>query len=293
MAMAAAASSERVLRSAAPATSATVPFDTMYINLDRRTDRRKSMESRLAAAGLSQWERVPARTGKETPPSRVCTEWDARLNHQFDTNCAARVYRFSDGERGCAMSHVLLWERVAARENEGRPVLVLEDDAVLDGRNSVAIISSLVALIERSAMPSQRTILLYLGAHVAAWRETGVRGMGAAGTRVREADWLWQTHAYVIWPMAAHRLLSACPVDMPVDNFISKNVLQRRIRALVTVPNLVEQEVPYMNGDVVHSSLEASYARKAPKKAPKKTAKKTGEKSDKKTDKKTDQKETC
>lgn len=156
MAMAAAASSERVLRSAAPATSATVPFDTMYINLDRRTDRRKSMESRLAAAGLSQWERVPARTGKETPPSRVCTEWDARLNHQFDTNCAARVYRFSDGERGCAMSHVLLWERVAARENEGRPVLVLEDDAVLDGRNSVAIISSLVALIERSAMPSQR-----------------------------------------------------------------------------------------------------------------------------------------
>ena len=161
MAMAAAASSERVLRSAAPATSATVPFDTMYINLDRRTDRRKSMESRLAAAGLSQWERVPARTGKETPPSRVCTEWDARLNHQFDTNCAARVYRFSDGERGCAMSHVLLWERVAARENEGRPVLVLEDDAVLDGRNSVAIISSLVALIERSAMPSQRVRTLY------------------------------------------------------------------------------------------------------------------------------------
>lgn len=61
-----------------------------------------------------------------------------------------------------------------------------------------------------------QAIILYLGAHVAAWTETGARGTGACDTQVREADWLWQTHAYVIWPIAAHRLLACLPVDMPV-----------------------------------------------------------------------------
>lgn len=51
-----------------------------------------------------------------------------------------------------------------------------------------------------------------------------------------------------------------------VDNFISRHVLEKRVRALVAVPNLSEQEVPYMNGDVVHSSLQGCTAKRASKK---------------------------
>ena len=72
---------------------------------------------------------------------------------------------------------------------------------------------------------------------------------------LKEAEWAWQTHAYVIWPAAAAVLLAGLPMDAPVDVYLSKHFHAKRLCGLVCEPMLVTQIDPYHGGDVVHSSL--------------------------------------
>jgi len=237
----------------APTTTAGA-FETVFINLDARTDRRASMERRLSAAGIQLVSRLAAARGADTPDVYVAREWDSSLNAKYDLNCKPTVgLKFSTGERGCAMSHALLWERVARRASAGLPLLVLEDDVLLS-KDANQLATHLVAQVEQTMPPDDRNILLYLGAHVAKWLPGGDQRPEAA-VQLREAEWLWQTHAYIVWPVAAQCLLEGLPIDAPVDNYISRNVLERKVRAFVCQPELATQEAPYANGDVVHSSL--------------------------------------
>ena len=83
--------------------------------------------------------------------------------------------------------------------------------------------------------------------------------------RLREAEYIWQTACYVIWPAAARRLLASLPVDGPVDNFISKHTLSSRVCALVTQPKLAWQNAPYEEGDIAHSGHINNKRCRAPK----------------------------
>ena len=53
---------------------------------------------------------------------------------------------------------------------------------------------------------------------------------------------LWQTtaisgsFAYVVWPLAARRLLANLPLTTPVDEYISLQLKNERVRALVVQP---------------------------------------------------------
>ena len=73
---------------------------------------------------------------------------------------------------------------------------------------------------------------------------------------MKEAQWAWQTHAYVVWPAAAAILLAHLPVDAPVDVFLSRHFYERQLCALVAQPPLATQIDPYQGGDVQHSSLK-------------------------------------
>lgn len=55
---------------------------------------------------------------------------------------------------------------------------------------------------------------------------------------VREAEYLWTTVAYVIWPQGARKLLEKLPVDQPVDNFMSSLVSSKHLRGYAVVPDL-------------------------------------------------------
>eukprot|EP00416_Gambierdiscus_australes_P042011 CAMPEP_0171114810 /NCGR_PEP_ID=MMETSP0766_2-20121228/86219_1 /TAXON_ID=439317 /ORGANISM="Gambierdiscus australes, Strain CAWD 149" /LENGTH=105 /DNA_ID=CAMNT_0011577121 /DNA_START=39 /DNA_END=353 /DNA_ORIENTATION=- len=90
--------------------------------------------------------------------------------------------------------------------------------------------------------------VLYLGYIVgAAWRRKVAPGLF-------EAEYLWTTVAYVLWPDGALKLLSLLPVDCPVDNFMAWQCAQRNLRAFAAVPALADQEQEWDCGsDVPHS----------------------------------------
>lgn len=56
----------------------------VYINLDRRADRREVVEAELRAAGLAA-SRFRAHTGDEASEEEVARSWDTRRNARYDT----------------------------------------------------------------------------------------------------------------------------------------------------------------------------------------------------------------
>ena len=161
------------------------------------------------------------------------------------------------------MSHRTLWEVVAQRPDESPPVLVLEDDAIL----TVDFVRQLTTLIEGIEAtwnePSSRTIILYLCADVAKWRGPNLHVEQGLG--IREAAYLWQTAAYVIWSPAARMLLPhALPIDCPVDVFLARSTLRRQIRSFVSQPPLARQAVPFQNGDILHTNFYKPHVKVEP-----------------------------
>ncbi|CAE7341614.1 CERCAM [Symbiodinium sp. CCMP2456] len=151
----------------------------------------------------------------EVPQHDVAQSWSTDRNSRYDGRAGYRegfTLRMSPGERGCAMSHVRAWRRTAAGN---RPVLILEDDAVPAKQFWKRLKRVVLAAAEQSADA------LYLG-HIqgAPWRQRLAPGL-------YEAEYLWTTVAYVLWPQGAQKLLSVLPVDQPVDNFMAWQMSQR------------------------------------------------------------------
>eukprot|EP00931_Biecheleriopsis_adriatica_P103059 TRINITY_DN77948_c0_g1_i1.p1 TRINITY_DN77948_c0_g1~~TRINITY_DN77948_c0_g1_i1.p1 ORF type:complete len:277 (-),score=39.23 TRINITY_DN77948_c0_g1_i1:159-989(-) len=226
------------------------PLRTLVINLDRRRDRWEGIQVRLQSlklpgSDLLRVERFPATDGKvdQVPENIVGKTWTTDRNAKFDGRQGYRAgvkLNMTPGERGCAMSHVEAWRVVAKSSNE--PVLIMEDDAV----PSAQFGKRLRRTIARAA--DARADILYLGyIKGAPWRQQVAPG-------IREAEYLWTTVSYVLWPNGAQKLLALLPVDEPVDNFMGWQMAQRRLLALAVVPELVKQELEWDQGsDVPHS----------------------------------------
>jgi GR25 family glycosyltransferase involved in LPS biosynthesis len=243
--------------------------EVLFINLTRRTDRRRVMEERLSTAGIQSAKRFEALTGDQASSSVVCHEWDTSLNSRFDSAMPpATTVAMTAGERGCAASHVALWRRCAALAPDAPPLLVLEDDLVMCDRFGERI-GTIVRRVEAAVPePSERALLVYPGAFVGPyWRDqqpglahrairlpSGIVDAHGNEMILREAAYVWQTCCYLVWPAAARRLLEHLPVDGPVDNFLAKHILQGRVRALVCDPMIAMQENPY-EGDITRSGF--------------------------------------
>lgn len=251
-------------------------MEIRYINLEKRPERRVDVERRLREAGLDACAtRFRAVTGHETPESLVLLEWDSRLNSRYDkTTLPHPRVPMTVGERGCAMSHACLWASCASRPDDSWPLVVLEDD--VEFAPDIAIhLSRVVAKVEETF--SHRNIIVYLGADVASWSEETLNQTQrksrlkaesnaffqpatnseeeeyARCIKLLSANYVWQTSSYVIWPAAAKKLVSSLPVAEPVDNFISKQLLQGKLNALVCIPFLARQVAAYCDGDIRHS----------------------------------------
>ncbi len=93
-------------------------------------------------AGLVK--RFDAVNGKAVLSENRCNEeilkrvWDASMNAKYSSKAQPGTKTMSDGEVGCALSHVELWKILTSTESssENPVMMVLEDDAVF---SSVAV----------------------------------------------------------------------------------------------------------------------------------------------------------
>lgn len=227
----------------------------LVVNLARRSDRWESVSTCFATTkGLSKLslERFEATDGEreEIPETFVTLEWCTLRNREYvrrvfdeGDDYAVCTLLLSKGERGCAMSHVRAWRRIA---DGTAPVMVLEDDALPRPTFAPRLRRALTLLHDES--PD----ILYLGyTQAAPWRRS-------VGPVVREAEYVWTTVGYLLWPLGARKLLEALPVDQPVDNFMSHLIAASKLRGFVVTPAIVRQaKVWNKDSDVPHSDEQA------------------------------------
>ena len=222
----------------------------LVVSLDRRQDRWSQVSQRLSKFKLLQFERLKAVDGNvDTIDCNVVAEsWSTASNWRYvtkifeggaDCGYMPKVLDLTPGERGCAASHVLAWRRCVEK---GAPLMVLEDDAKPMPRFDERLVEALKDLSEEE--PS----LLYMGyCKAAPWRRR-------VSARVAEAEYLWTTVGYIVWPAGAAVLLENLPVNQPVDNYMAKLIAERKLQAFAATPALVKQAQAWnVDNDVAHS----------------------------------------
>lgn len=220
------------------------------INLAKRPDRWQRMQERLERVPfLQNFERIAALDGSNIDTSMVTTSWSTASNWQYigrrSKDCGYTVHRqnLTNGERGCSASHINVWRRCA--DGYG-PTVVLEDDAVLKPDFTSRVRNALTDLGD------EQPDILYLSyIQGAPWRRT-------VSADVREAEYLWTTTGYVLWPSGARKLLAALPVNQPVDNFMATLMSKRKLRGFAVTPGVVHPDKSWdVSSDVAHSDSAA------------------------------------
>lgn len=232
-------------------------IEAVVVNLERRPDRMDGCASRIEErCPWLQYKRFPACDGKVTPmsESEVVTAWNTAPNVVYQRKRALRkgwddldTYEVRDlvlspGERGCAISHIRAWELCLERSG-GRetPLMVLEDDAAPTPEFTATLCRAITALPDDAH-------ILYLGySQAAEWRRE-------VSPEVVEAEYVWTTVGYIIWPAGARLLLNRLPVNQPVDNWMAAQCAAGDVKAYCVRPKIVLQADAWnVNSDVAHS----------------------------------------
>lgn len=221
----------------------------VVLNLACRPDRWRDVCARLEKLGLV-FERCEAVDGTacDISPSEVACTWSTAYNWKYvtkifeggvDCGYTVRTLTLTGGERGCAASHIAVWRRCVA---DAKPLMVLEDDAFPMAHFETRILRALRDLEDES--PD----LLYLGySQAAPWRRS-------VSSVVREAEYLWTTVGYIVWPVGARKLLAEMPIDQPVDNYMAKLISLGKVRGFAVAPAVVRQaEAWNVNHNIPHS----------------------------------------
>jgi len=118
---------------------------------------------------------------------------------------------------------------------------VLEDDAAPTADFTEVLGRALTAL-------PQDAHVLYLGYSQAAdWKREITPDLV-------EAEYVWTTVAYMIWPAGARILLDRLPIDQPVDNWMATVCAQGGIKSYCVRPKVIRQADAWnVNSDVGHS----------------------------------------
>jgi len=232
-------------------------LSAIVVNLDRRPDRLVDCQNKLTQH--CPWldsTRFRASDGKldVIAENDVTLSWNTASNVQYQKLRATRKgwndldsYKVKDldhspGERGCSASHIRAWKHCldAAGDTE-KPLLVLEDDAA-PTENFTEVLERALAVLPGDAH------ILYLGYSQAAdWRRE-------ISADVVEAEYVWTTVGYIIWPAGARILLSRLPVDQPVDNWMATACAAGALKSYCVRPKIIRQAEDWnVNSDVGHS----------------------------------------
>lgn len=232
-------------------------LSALIVNLERRADRLAGCVARVKTnCPWLRYERFMAADGRRDiiKPSEVASSWHTKKNVVYqklrairkgwnDTDSyVERTLKMSPGERGCALSHVQAWRRcLQDAVGTERPLVVFEDDAAPTPHFTETLSRSLALL------PADAHVL-YLGySQAAEWRRE-------ISPDLVEAEYVWTTVAYMVWPAGARILLSRLPVDQPVDNWMANLCAEGVLKAYCVRPKVVHQAEGWnVNSDVTHS----------------------------------------
>lgn len=168
-------------------------MNVYVINMDRDQNRMRAVSRQLEERGVS-YSRFSAIDAKRLPQ----TELDGAVSH-FRWWCAVgRPVR--TGEIGCAMSHYAIYKQMV-----DRPVCILEDDVLLDGR-----FNAVLEHVEKFIDVEKSQVVLLSNHSKKRCRNEGFPILPALSDMY--------TEGYVITPRAAQVLLRAnLPMQCPCD----------------------------------------------------------------------------
>ena len=180
------------------------PFPIFVISLESAAQRRSLMCAQLDRLGV-EYVLFPAINGRVLDPD-LSEAW-------IDDAQSTAVYGkpLTPGEKGCALSHILLWEQVAQGEVNA---LILEDDVTLPESGLIELLSPLLPELKQD-----RLILL---GHIinSFWWRGALPLKGTSYTLRKPNHKALSAFAYLITPLSAQRLVSflkrnklAHPVD--------------------------------------------------------------------------------
>jgi len=231
-------------------------LQSIVISLERRPDRMQGCTARLTQhCPWLQHKYFRASDGRKDVigEDEVTARWHTGKNVEYQKLRAIRkgwddldtyVVRELDhsaGERGCSSSHIRAWRHCLETCSSDQPLLVLEDDA--------APTADFTEVLERAlpVLPKDAHVL-YLGYSQAAdWKRE-------ISPDLVEAEYVWTTVAYMIWPAGARILLSRLPIDQPVDNWMATACAEGAIKSYCVRPKVIRQADAWnVNSDVGHS----------------------------------------
>lgn len=182
----------------------------LYINLDRRTDRKDHMEKELRKINwYGSMERISAIEGKNLSKSDLTNLLDNNAINEFmdtsDRQFAPGSY-MSKGAAGCALSHRKCWENILIHNHER--VLILEDDIRFDKDFNEKLNTYLYQI--------QDYDILYIGFHEA--RES---------TKYNEilkspGEVVFGLFGYIVNKRVVQKLLDMFPIQGQIDSEIRK-----------------------------------------------------------------------
>jgi len=180
------------------------PFHIFVISMESAAQRRSYMRAQLERLGV-EYTFSTAVDGS-TLDVALSNAWidDART-------IAVYGKPLTLGEKGCALSHIFLWEKVA---QSGENALILEDDAALPDSSLIELLAPLLPELKQD-----RLILLGHIINSFWWRGT-LPLKGASYTLRKPNHKTLSAFAYLITPLSAQKLVSflkrnklAHPVD--------------------------------------------------------------------------------
>ena len=171
---------------------------TYLVNLDKNPDRLAFMERQFGALGIG-YERFPAVYG------RALTADQRKEMFASTRSLFAMRRRMSDGEIGCALSHLGVYRRMV--DGNILAAMIFEDDVIIDGR-----FPSALARVESVLDAEKPQVYLF-----SAYRQDGAENKPE---EIRPVRALYCADGYVITLAAAKLLLKVnYPVNSVADNF--------------------------------------------------------------------------
>jgi GR25 family glycosyltransferase involved in LPS biosynthesis len=182
----------------------------LYINLDRRNDRKEHIETQLKKINWNgKVERVSAFDGRKLSDKDLINLLDKEAINEFiDTNdrTFAPGSYMSKGAAGCALSHRKCWENILY--NDDKKVLILEDDIFFDDNFNDKLKDYLLQVPDYD--------LLYIGFHEA-------RGSQQYNNILKKPEnVVFGLFGYIIDKKIAKTLLDMYPIRSQIDSEILK-----------------------------------------------------------------------
>ena len=189
-------------------------FDKIiYINLDRRLDRKENVIEQLKKVGLLDMsERFSAVDGKKLDINNLDTHIITQDGIEFAKKSDIIYTHLTLGAIGCAMSHKAIYQKIID-ENINR-CLILEDDITFDDK-----FNEKIKEIENQFENGFDFDLFFLGFHPGTTFNIDM----FITKNIKKYNTVYGLFGYIVTKSGAKKLLNLFPITYQIDTEISRN----------------------------------------------------------------------